>query len=114
MSWCSWVSPGIFVVLVKHLVVIAKPVRRLVVAISKMQDFGAAVAQYVTDVHVFYWKGHTRLSLANTPEVWSSYIRLLKTPTFLLAHMPDDDEILLPRKADTLKRTLEKVQKRPR
>ncbi len=70
-------------------------------------SFAAAVAPYVTNVHVFYWQGRTRLPLADAQEAWVSYIRALgKDRIFLLEHMPEDDEKLLSREADTLRSIL--------
>ena len=69
--------------------------------------FASAVAPYVTNVHVFYWEGNIRHPLADAEDAWANYIRALgKERTFLLEHMPNDDETLLPREADTLRSIL--------
>lgn len=69
--------------------------------------FAAAVTDYVVNVHVFYWQGRTRLTLSQAQAAWTEYVRILgKDRIFLLEHMPDDDETLLPREADTLRSIL--------
>ncbi len=69
--------------------------------------FASVVAPYVTNVHVFYWEGNIRHPLADAEDAWANYIRALgKERTFLLEHMPNDDETLLPREADTLRSIL--------
>lgn len=72
--------------------------------------FASVVAPYTVNVHVFHWQGHTRLPLADAEDAWVRYSRALGTDhIFLLEHMPDDDEALLPREAEALKRILDNV-----
>ena len=69
--------------------------------------FAEAVAPYVVNVHVFYWKEHTRLPLKDAWDAWKSYIGALGSDRiFLLEHIPDDDKTLLFREADTLRSLL--------
>lgn len=69
--------------------------------------FAEAVAPYVVNVHVFYWKERTRLPLKDAWDAWKSYIGALGSDRiFLLEHIPDDDKTLLFREADTLRSLL--------
>lgn len=72
--------------------------------------FAKAAAPYVTNVHVYYYVNKTHTPLWEGKEGWTEYIRALgKDRLFILEHLPEHNEALLPQQADTLKAILETV-----
>lgn len=68
-------------------------------------DFVKAVAPYVANVHVFNWHGRARFPLEEAEAAWKQYAKVLGSDhVYLIEHMPDNDETLLPADADTLRR----------
>lgn len=67
--------------------------------------FVKAVEPYVVHVHVFNWHGRIKLPLAESENDWKQYTKVLGGERiYLLEHMPNHDESLLPADADTLRR----------
>lgn len=66
--------------------------------------YAAALAPYITHIHVFNWEGANRYPLAESIDLWKKYLQILgKNHTLLLEFMPDDDPNSLPREADALR-----------
>ena len=66
--------------------------------------YAAALAPYITHIHVFNWEGPNRYPLAEGTDLWKRYLRILGDHhTLLLEFMPDDDPRSLPREADALR-----------
>lgn len=69
--------------------------------------FVKAVEPYIVHVHVFNWHGRVKLPLEESENAWKQYAKVLgKDRIYLLEHMPDHDETLLPADADTLRRIM--------
>lgn len=62
------------------------------------------IAPFATHIHVFNWKGESKLPLASATEEWRDYLAAFSTPrTLLLEFMPDDHLETLCREADALR-----------
>ena len=53
-------------------------------------EYASRIAPYVTHLHVFYWQGRERFSLADGVQDWKQYLSCFDTDrTLLLEFMPD-------------------------
>ncbi len=73
-------------------------------------EYAERIASYVTHLHVFYWQGRVRYSLAEGVNEWRKYLSYFDTDrTLLLEFVPDDKPESLKTEAEALRHLVSSI-----